>query len=365
MKIKIIVISILILASDITISHGYANSTSQKPDDSQKLKVGLFVDPPYVIKDNDGSFYGLTIDLWTYLADELDLSFSYVEYSDQLGLTRALDYKEIDFAVNPLPLNSVRLKLFDATQPFMTSGLGIAVSQTRVSKFQVLLSNIFSANFLRLIFLLIVMIIVFGTIMWFIEKRNNPQQFEGVIDGFWWSVVTMTTVGYGDKAPKTITGRVISVAWMFIAIILISSFTATIASTMTVSTLEARLDNFTDVKTMGRIGTVQFSGSSDYLENEDIPVTLKYTNARNGLEALSSGDIDVFIYDKSVLDYMVEEFDMSTVKILSITAERKYRSFLAPKESKLLDKINPLLVDRIDATAWEKNLETYHLTDNN
>lgn len=332
-----------------------------QPADSSGVRVGLFVDPPYVIKESDGSYYGLTVDLWGYLADEMNVSFSFEEYSDQLGLMRALDYNEIDFAVNPLPLNSSRLKLFDATQPFLTSGIGIAISQTRVSQFQVLLSNIFSMNFLRLVFLLLMMILVFGTIIWVIEKRNNPQQFRGVVDGFWWSVVTMTTVGYGDKAPKTTAGRVISVAWMFIAIVLISSFTATIATTMTVSTLESKLEKFTDVKTMGRIGTVQFSGSSDYLAGEEIPVARRYTDARSGLEALNTGEIEVFVYDRSVLQYMVEEFEMGTVKILPVTAERKYRSFLAPRGSRLPGRINPLLVDRINVSAWEKTLQKYHL----
>ncbi|MEP9415147.1 MULTISPECIES: potassium channel family protein [unclassified Gordonia (in: high G+C Gram-positive bacteria)] len=49
-------------------------------------------------------------------------------------------------------------------------------------------------------------------------------------DAVWWSFVTVTTVGYGDFAPVTITGRVVAVLLMIGGISLIGVVTATIAS---------------------------------------------------------------------------------------------------------------------------------------
>jgi len=54
-----------------------------------------------------------------------------------------------------------------------------------------------------------------------ISKDNNP---------FWWAIVTMKTVGYGDFSPETPGGRVFAVLIMFIGISLVSLFTATISS---------------------------------------------------------------------------------------------------------------------------------------
>src|SRR5207247_1753965 len=49
-------------------------------------------------------------------------------------------------------------------------------------------------------------------------------------DALWWSVVTVSTVGYGDVAPKTGEGRLIAVVLMVVGIGVISIFTATVAS---------------------------------------------------------------------------------------------------------------------------------------
>ena len=54
-----------------------------------------------------------------------------------------------------------------------------------------------------------------------ISKGDNP---------FWWAIVTMTTVGYGDFSPETPEGRVFAVFIMFAGITLVSLLTASISS---------------------------------------------------------------------------------------------------------------------------------------
>lgn len=49
-------------------------------------------------------------------------------------------------------------------------------------------------------------------------------------DWLWWSIVTLTTVGYGDITPSTMGGRIIGIVLMFLGIGVLSTFTATIAS---------------------------------------------------------------------------------------------------------------------------------------
>ena len=51
---------------------------------------------------------------------------------------------------------------------------------------------------------------------------GEPNQFDSVIAGFWWSIVTMSTVGYGDYVPKTPLGKVVGSLCALTGILVIS-----------------------------------------------------------------------------------------------------------------------------------------------
>lgn len=76
-------------------------------------------------------------------------------------------------------------------------------------------------NYTLLIGLLV--LIVASILMTFIEKID-------FFDSLWWSIVTVTTVGYGDIYPKTILGKIVATILMFMGIGLIGSLTSTIST---------------------------------------------------------------------------------------------------------------------------------------
>jgi voltage-gated potassium channel len=55
-------------------------------------------------------------------------------------------------------------------------------------------------------------------------------EFKNLWDGIWWAVVTVTTVGYGDLYPKSVGGRLVGMALMFVGIAFLSLLTAAVAS---------------------------------------------------------------------------------------------------------------------------------------
>ena len=63
-----------------------------------------------------------------------------------------------------------------------------------------------------------VMIFTAGLGMWHLEHDAQPQVFGSVLDGLWWAVVTLTTVGYGDVHPVTTGGRILATVAMFAGI---------------------------------------------------------------------------------------------------------------------------------------------------
>lgn len=75
----------------------------------------------------------------------------------------------------------------------------------------------------RLVVALLILFAVSGLTLRVLEPDKS------LADWLWWSVVTMTTVGYGDVTPTTFLGRAIGVGLMFFGIGLLGTFTATLA----------------------------------------------------------------------------------------------------------------------------------------
>ena len=54
---------------------------------------------------------------------------------------------------------------------------------------------------------MLVSMVIFSTIIFFVEEEAQPDAFSSIPASFWWTVVTMTTVGYGDVVPHTPAGK--------------------------------------------------------------------------------------------------------------------------------------------------------------
>jgi ABC-type amino acid transport substrate-binding protein len=204
----------------------------------ERLVVGTKHSPPFAIKHEDGSWSGISITLWQEISSRLGLVYEFREF-DLHGLLEAVQTGEIDLAVGALTVTAERERTMDFTHPFYTTGLGIGVaSQGEGSDWTGPVRALFSGPFLKVIAALSLVILGVGIAVWVFERRRNSHfgggALQGIGAGFWWSAVTMTTVGYGDKAPVTFWGRLVALVWMFAGIIMISSFTAAITTALTV-----------------------------------------------------------------------------------------------------------------------------------
>ena len=63
-------------------------------------------------------------------------------------------------------------------------------------------------------------VVVLGTLMYIVEGQKNG--FESIADSIYWTVVTLTTVGYGDVIPITALGKTISVVIMLLGYAIIA-----------------------------------------------------------------------------------------------------------------------------------------------
>ncbi len=328
------------------------------------LVVGIYHDPPFVIKTGENLYEGLSIELWENVATSSNLTFRYQEYSDFIGILKRLEYREIDLTINPMDVNDIRVEKFDMTQPFFITSIGVAIPTVNRSTLSLFVRNVFSLAFLEIILLLILIIFVFGFFLWLVERSHNKFQFRpgllGLFDGLWWSAVTMTTVGYGDKAPKSNLGKAIAIIWMFTAVIIISSFTAGIASTLTISGLQTDIQTAEDIRLVEKVSVIGATTSESYLLQENISINQTYASPIPGLRSLAKKENDVLLHDRTVLQYYINRLSLDEkVKLLPITLREHYQSFMLPKNHSAFDLINVGLMQEIQKDNWEELQRKY------
>ncbi len=336
-------------------------SLAQKPSLDRTLIVGTKEAPPFAMKDSTGSWTGISIQLWRQLAADLNLNFEFREL-DLKGLLDGVKDGSLDAAVAALTITPEREQLLDFTHPFYTTGLGIAYAPQHKKPWLAALKKFLSPAFLKVVASLTLLLLVVGILVWWFERKKNPEQFggdrgKGIGAGFWWSAVTMTTVGYGDKAPITLGGRIVALIWMFVAIIIISGFTAAITSSLTVTQLEAPIKGPKDLPNV-RVGTLAATTSAAYLENNRISFRT-FKKPVEGLREIVEGKLDAFVYDAPLLRYLVHKGWPGRLDVLPQTFVRQDYGIALPEGSPLREPINRILLLKIRDDAWLDILQQY------
>lgn len=334
------------------------------PDDSllpdRPLVIGTKVAPPFAIKAPDGSWSGISIDLWREIARKRQIEYV-LEERDLEGLITGLQDGSLDASVAALTMTAERERILDFSHPFYASGLGIAVvPETGVPGLAWVLS-LFSWDLLKVLGGLVLLLLFVGFLAWFFERKGNDEEFDpgakGLGDGFWWSAVTMTTVGYGDKSPRTVGGRFVALLWMFFSVVTISGFTAAIASSLTVASLGLPVEGPKDLPKV-TVGTVAASTSAQYLEREGV-VSKAFGTLGEALDALERDAVVAVVYDAPLLRYMVRERTEGEIQVLPGTFESQHYAIGLPQDAPVREALNRELLEHLDSRFWEDTLTRY------
>ena len=76
--------------------------------------------------------------------------------------------------------------------------------------------------------LLSILTYTFASVMYLIEKNSDPLHFGSILRSLWFSVVSITTVGYGDVTPSTVIGKIVSTLFAILGIVCVALLTANI-----------------------------------------------------------------------------------------------------------------------------------------
>jgi polar amino acid transport system substrate-binding protein len=331
-------------------------------DTAPKLKVGVFDRPPLVMKDDDGHWRGLAVELWEAVAGQLGLAYEYVE-TPLDELIGKLHRGELDVALGEIGVSSDRVKQVDFTQPYLTATAAVATERTSsFSSLKQVLAGVARQGLLLVVAIMMGLLLVFSFILWLVERSVHQTHFGGKpIHGFgsalWFAAVTMTTVGYGDKTPQTPLGRTLAFVWMFLGIVLVSAFTGSVASSITVTELNRSISNLHDL-TRFRNGVVTDSLTEQTLKAAGIPVT-SYPTVEDGLAALEAKQISSFIANDTALRYVVRRDAPDTVRVISLPSMHVTFAMACRPNFPHLQNINAAILDTINSPSWQRQVERW------
>ncbi|NDU99386.1 ion channel [Pseudoroseicyclus tamaricis] len=317
-----------------------------------RVTVGVIERPPFAMQTSDGAWSGMAIDLWRFTAEDLGVAYEYVPVED----TGALERGEVDL-VMPVYATPDLAARFDLSQPIYTATMGVA-SPTKGRVLSVL-EGFASWQFARLVLGLAALLLVVGALVWLLERGRNSEQFarspiRGLGDGFWWAGVTLTTIGYGDKAPQTLAGRAVAMFWMLVGLAVSAALTASVVALSGIN----RQIEAPEVFAESVVGVVEGSTTALYLGHEGVE-TRGYPDVASALAALDEDVVDMAAAAAPVLSHAIDEDGALSFTVRTTRLDPHYLALALPRDSALTAPLDVALLRSLTAESGWEVIERY------
>ncbi len=334
------------------IPSGQAAAQTDPPE--EPIRVVTKEIEPFVFIEN-GRPVGFSIDIWDEVASDLGLDFEYIIVDTVAEQLQAVELGTADIAVAAVTITESREETVDFTVPFYRSGLGILTRLGSDQPFIAAALATFTSGFLLPIAGLMVALVVIGFVFWLLERKKNPDfeghAMEGIWDGIWWAAVTVTTVGYGDRTPQSVLGRLLGLVWMFVGLFLIANFTASVAASLTTASLEALINGPQDLPGKS-IVTVGGSTADQWLNDQLIPHR-RVELIDEAYAMLESGEVDAVVYDYPVLQYFLTSNPSSQLVMVGEPFRTEMYGMAIEQDSQFREMMNRALLGVAEDGRYE------------
>jgi polar amino acid transport system substrate-binding protein len=328
---------------------------------AKELVVATKIAPPFAMKDEDGKWSGISIELWQRIADELKLRYRFVEEPTVQDLVDHTANRAYGAAVAAITVTARREGSVDFSQPYYFTGLGIAVSREGPSMWSQIGRTLTSFGFAQAVLVLLGIAFLVGLLIWIFERRHNEDFGGGVLRGLgssmWWSAEAMSQASTGFRGPRTLPGRVVAVVWMVASVVTLAVFTAGVTTALTTRKLQGVVAGVSDLPSV-RVGAVTGSATVDYLDGNRIRYR-GYRTPEDGLTALQAGTIDAFVYDRPLLAWTVLQQFPTSINLLEADFDPQSYAVAFPADSELREPFNVAMLEAIRSEWWKQTLFRY------
>ncbi len=314
---------------------------------------------PFVIYRNR-RYTGFSIDLWEKIAREMGVDYELYGVNTIAKLLDEVKRGAADLAISGIGITSKREKDLDFSYSFFESGLQIMISKEYDTPLQAIFAKVFyilfSSGLAYGVGFFLVVLLIAAHIIWLLERRHNPQfskgYFNGLWQSIWWAVVTVTTVGYGDKTPKGNLGRLFGLIWILAGYFVFAYFTASVTTTIALKELRGAINGPQDL--FGKkVATVAKSPAADFLTAQGI-TTLKLEDIELACRLLETGKVDAVVYDAPVLQHYAVQKGKGKVEVVGLIFQEQSYGIAFQADSPYREMINIALLKLVEDGIYKE-----------
>ena len=332
-----------------------SSDTSSTGARGEPLRIGVEPRPPYAV-ETDAGWTGIAVDGWRLVAERLGLAYEWVPLAAGEGVD-ALEAGRVDLAL-PIDATPSRAERVAFTAPLHTATIGVAGGPSR--SLTDIAFSFLDWTFLRVIIGIAMLLLVVGAIVWLLERRKNSDMFHpstarGLGDGFWWAGVTLTTIGYGDKAPATPGGRAVAMVWMLLGLAVSAALTATIVSATGVGG-DRQVSLPEDLRGL-RVAAEPDTASARYLDAAGIPFE-PTDDIDAALRAVADEELDAVLALSPLIEERVGALDLDVPTARS-EREPHLVAFAHAPDATFARDLDRAVLATVTAPGWGDVLARY------
>ncbi|XP_065683961.1 uncharacterized protein LOC105847836 isoform X3 [Hydra vulgaris] len=166
---------------------------------------------------------------------------------------------------------------------------------------------------------------LFGVILFYCQHESSTRQrksqcftLSGIFEEIYFSIITITTVGFGDKTPSSFCGRTLLIIWTFMGVVLTSICVGNLISALTVNVVSTTIYSYPNDNVIAKLGSPEYLWASK-ISLIKLVKDKNFSSHSDVIDALKAGEASYAIFDQYTIEAykdVLKKYDMKIVKAL-------------------------------------------------